>query len=360
MSKEHNPEPTQNKSLLLEVEGVSIGFENKQVIVDAGFKLARGEIGCLLGPSGCGKSTLLRCIAGFETPDHGSIRMAGQELFSEQQFVNPELRRIGMVFQDFALFPHLDVAANIAFGLRQLSRKEIVERVNELLELVGLMGFQTRYPHSLSGGEQQRVALARAMAPRPPLLLLDEAFSNLDVELRQALVPEVRRILIQEGISAILVTHDQSEAFAIADQVGVMSQGKILQWNDAYRLYHEPACRFVANFVGEGDFLVATVLDESSVETSLGVHKNDEPHGFEMGQRVELLVRPDDVLHDDDSPFTGEIVYKSFRGSHFLYHVRLVGDQRVMCFADSHHNHNVGEGIGIRPNLEHLVLFAAD
>ena len=347
---------------LLRVDGVSIAYhrDRRAAVRDASLSLQRGEIGCLLGPSGCGKSTLMRGIAGFEKPLVGSVTLDGRVLSTPASVVAPEHRGIGMMFQDFALFPHLDVARNVAFGLRHLNAAAQSRRVGELLELVGLSGFERRYPHSLSGGEQQRVALVRAMAPKPVLLLLDEAFSSLDVELRQTLAPEIRDILLSEGMSAMLVTHDQGEAFAFADRVGVMHEGSIHQWDEAYNLYHRPLTRFVADFIGEGEFIDAVVLDSERVATSLGVRRAGNGHAFKRGRRVKLLVRPDDVLHDDDSRLTGEVLYKSFRGSHFLYRVRLPDGQRVLCFADSHHNHALGEHIGLRPNLEHLVMFERD
>ena len=342
---------------LLAIDDISVQLENRSIVRDASFTLERGEIGCLLGPSGCGKSTLLRTIAGFEKPVNGTVSMQGRALTTPSYLVNPENRNIGMVFQDFALFPHVDVTRNVAFGLRNWPKDRQKKRVRELLELVELTEFSDRYPHSLSGGEQQRVALARAMAPKPSLLLLDEAFSSLDIELRQALVPVVRKILQQEGVSAILVTHDQSEAFAIADRVGVMNKGRILQWDNAYNLYHCPASRFVADFIGEGKFLSAVVVDDRTVKTVLGLHQSSVAHDYYPDDRVDLLIRPEDMLHDDNSAISGEIFYKSFRGSHFLYHVRLPNGEAILCFADSHHNHAMGERIGVTPNVEHLVLF---
>jgi len=341
----------------LSVENATVVIRGNTVVHGATFSLGEGEIGCLLGPSGCGKSTLLRSIAGFEVVAEGSISMAGRILSDSARQVNPELRNIGMVFQDFALFPHLSVAQNIGFGLRGRGRKDQQRRIDELLELIGLSGFQQRYPHSLSGGEQQRVALARAMAPKPGLLLLDEPFSSLDVELRQSLVPQVREILLREGIGAVLVTHDQMEAFAMADRVGIMQSGTIHQWANAYRLYHQPGSRFVADFVGEGEFVEGRILDECRVESVLGTLGATTPHGFAPGSSVDILVRPDDVLHDDHSGIQAKIVAKSFRGSHFLYRVALASGEQVLCFADSHHNHEVGEAIGLSFRILHLVMF---
>lgn len=357
-SRPPEPEQTNNSAFTLSLTQVSIGYGTASVVHNASLDLEPGQIGCLLGPSGCGKSTLLRGIAGFETLHHGEIVMQGRSLSSPTHTVAPEDRQVGMVFQDFALFPHLSVADNIAFGLRSRRSTETEKRVTQLLELVGLSGFKNRYPHSLSGGEQQRVALARAMAPRPKLLLLDEPFSSLDVELRQVLVPEIRQILLQEDVSAILVTHDQMEAFAMADRIGVMREGGIHQWDSGYNLYHQPATRFVANFIGEGEFLAATVIDNNTVSSNLGLLRSNREHGFRSEQHVEILIRPDDVLHDDDSQQSAQILSKHFRGSHFLYRIVLDNEQRLFCFASSHHNHAIGDRIGIVLDIDHLVMFA--
>lgn len=348
----------------LSLESVCVGYDGVTVVHDVSLSLGNGQIGCLLGPSGCGKSTLLRAIAGFEPVMSGSISMAGQLLSSAGASVPPDKRQVGMVFQDLALFPHLTIAQNIAFGLLDATEAEKNQRVHELLQLIGLPDMGPRYPHSLSGGQQQRVALARAMAPRPKLLLMDEPFSGLDASMREVLVPEVRDILLREEVSALLVTHDQNEAFAMADQVAVMQQGRVLQNDTPYEVYHSPYNRFVADFVGEGEFLQGIIKcsdgSDKQVDSPLGLLK--VPHGEEYdqyvdGQAVSILVRPDDLLHDDDSDVTAEIVSKKFRGSHFLYRVKLPSQQELYCFASSHHNHSLGEAIGIKLDLDHLVMF---
>ncbi len=341
----------------LEINNISVGYDGIAIVKDISLTLGNGQIGCLLGPSGCGKSTLLRAIAGFEPVMSGEIKME-ETLFSSSAFtLVPEQRQIGMVFQDLALFPHLTIEQNIAFGLKGWPKAKQAERIVELLSLVGLSGMEKRYPYSLSGGQQQRIALARAMAPRPKILLLDEPFSGLDSSMREALVPEVRDILLQEQMSALLVTHDQMEAFAMADKVAVMKDGSIQQVDTAHTIYHEPNNRFVADFVGEGDFLSGIVLDDYCVQSSLGILKSDEQHGFAVNQAVDILVRPDDLLHDDDSDTQAQIVSKQFRGSHFLYRVKLESQQELYCFASSHHDHALGEHIGIKLDLDHLVMF---
>jgi len=342
---------------LLEIESVTIAYGDKQVVRDVSLGLNQFEIGCLLGPSGCGKTTLLRAVAGFEPIASGDIRLNRQVVSTQTISVAPERRGVGMVFQDFALFPHLSVAENIAFGIRHYKWAEQKKRVRDLLELVSLPELGKRYPHELSGGQQQRIALARALAPRPHLLLLDEPFSSLDIELRESLAAEVRQILKEEGITGLLVTHDQHEAFAMADRVGVMHEGSVLQWDSAYNLYHQPAHRFVADFIGQGVFLPGKVLNENEVETELAIIEGKVPTGCRSGCPVEVLVRPDDVLHDDCSPRTATVVERAFRGSHFLYTLRLGSGAEVLCLTPSHHNHAIGERLGIQLEIDHLVVF---
>ncbi|QEL65413.1 iron (III) transport system, ATP-binding protein [Oryzomicrobium terrae] len=329
-----------------------------------------GTIACLLGPSGCGKTTLLRCIAGFEEIAEGEIRLAGEVVSRPGFHLPPEQRRIGMVFQDYALFPHLTVAANVAFGLGDLPRAERMPRVEEMLRLVGLTGQGEKFPHELSGGQQQRVALARALAPRPRLVLLDEPFSNLDTELRERLSLEVRDILKQSGTTAILVTHDQHEAFAMADEVGVMHGGRVQQWDTPYNLYHRPANRFVADFVGQGAFLPGLVVSPTEVTVELGRLESSLPLECSAlcqtcdscplareGCHVDVLLRPDDVVHDDLSPVTAAVEHKAFRGAQILYTLRLDSGAQVQALVPSHHNHALGEKIGIRLDVDHVVAF---
>jgi iron(III) transport system ATP-binding protein len=276
------------------------------------------------------------------------------------QTLPPEQRRVGMVFQDFALFPHLNVERNVGFGLRDLSRRERIARVGELLDLVGMGSVRSHYPHQLSGGQQQRIALARAMAARPDILLLDEPFSNMDAELREQLAREVREVLKRERITAILVTHDQLEAFAMADHIAVMSNGRIHQWGSGFTLYHEPADRFVADFIGQGVMLPGRVIDDRHVQTELGILAGHAPHGLTTGRNAEILLRPDDVIHDDASAMRAEVVGRAFRGAEYLYTLRLASGTRILCLVQSHHNHAIGECIGIRPEIEHLVAFSSE
>ncbi len=341
----------------LEVRDVSVAYGDATIVREVGFALEPGAIGCLLGPSGCGKTTLLRALAGFEPVSAGTIRLHGETVSRPGLTVPPERRRIGMVFQDFALFPHLSVAGNVGFGLRGWPRKARRRRITELLALVGLPAAADQFPHELSGGMQQRVALARAMAPNPDILLLDEPFSSMDAELREQLAREVRDLLKREGITAILVTHDQLEAFAMADLIGVIGEGRVHQWGSGFSLYHEPADRFVADFIGQGVLLPATVHDEIRVKTELGRVAGQHPHGLEPGTMAEVLIRPDDMLYDESSPRKAIVVERAFRGAEFLYTLRLASGTEVLCLVPSHHRHAIGEEVGVRLQADHLVVF---
>ena len=341
------------------------------VVVALSFTLEPGAIGCIVGSSGCGKTTLLRAIAGFLPVSGGSI-VIGERLvarggaIAKDSGVNlpPEERGVGLVFQDFALFPHLRVEDNVAFGLRGDAAGARHARVAELLALVGLSAQARKYPHELSGGQQQRVALARALAPQPALLLMDEPFSNLDVDMRAHLGAEVRQILKDSSTTAILVTHDQQEAFAIADCVGVMHAGRLEQWDRPYELYHRPATRYVADFIGQGVFLPAQVLDPARVRIELGELSGSVPVVCEAGCaacgagcHVDVLLRPDDVVHDDASTTTAEVLRKTFRGGDFIYTLRLASGREVLALVPSHHDHAIGERIGIRLDADHVVTF---
>ncbi len=348
----------------LELEGIVQRYGSHTVVDGVSLRVESGGIACLLGPSGCGKTTLLRCIAGFEAIAAGEIRVQGRTVSGAGRRLPPEQRQIGMVFQDYALFPHLTVAANVGFGLAGLAASERRSRVRDLLATVGLSGQGDRYPHELSGGQQQRVALARALAPRPQLILLDEPFSNLDVDLRERLSLEVREILKTQKITALLVTHDQHEAFAMADEVGVMAAGTIQQWDTPYRVYHQPANRFVADFVGQGVFLPGVVIDDRRVEVELGRLESRLPlecsQGCEAcgrGCGVEVLLRPDDIIHDDQAELLAEVRHKAFRGAEILYTLRLGSGVEVLSLVPSHHNHAIGEKIGIRLDVDHVVAF---
>ena len=342
---------------MLEIKNLAILFDGKTIISDISLSLEQGRIGCLLGPSGCGKTTLLRTIAGFEQPRRGEVRVNGRCFSSPSSLLPVEQRGVGMVFQDFALFPHLAVRDNIAFGLQEQAGEARRARVDEVVQALEIADFQHKYPHQLSGGQQQRVAIARALAPRPDMLLLDEPFSNMDIELREQIARELRMILKQDGMTTILVTHNQLEAFAMADEIGVIRDGVLLQWDNAFNLYHRPAGPDVADFIGEGVFLDGTVLSTTEVATELGVLSGSVPHDMAPPAQVSVLVRPDDIIHDDNSKQTATVQDKVFRGAEFLYTLTLPSGARILSLVPSHHDHAIGEKIGIRPEIDHLVVF---
>jgi len=352
---------------MLSLADIAHAYGKKPILKGISLHLEPGQIGCLLGPSGCGKTTALRLVAGFEQPNRGSICLQDVCVAGPGIALAAEKRRVGLVFQDYALFPHLNVGDNIGFGLGHLGTAERQKRVAEMLGLVGLSGEARSWPHQLSGGQQQRVALARALAPKPRLLLLDEPFSNLDVDLRERLSLEVRDILKHEGITALLVTHDQHEAFAMADQIGVMNEGLIQQWDTPYNLYHRPKNRFVADFIGQGVLLPGTVRGANRVEIELGTLEGVSPAEcdgdsclvYGEGAAVEVLIRPDDIQHDDASPLLAEVERKAFRGAEFIYTLKLASGTRLLALVPSHHNHCLGEHIGIRLEVDHVVAFRA-
>jgi len=351
--------------MFLELSQLDIQYPGRPVPAVQGVNLSlrAGDIGVLIGPSGCGKTTLLRAVAGLEPVSGGKVLLSHRVVSQADHTVPAEERRIGMVFQDYALFPHMDVGRNVGFGIEHLPKAERAGRVAEVLALVGLEGAEKRFPHELSGGQQQRVALARALAPKPDLLLLDEPFSNLDIDLRERLAQEVRNILKAAQATALLVTHDQLEAFAIGDVIGVMNEGQLHQWDDAYSLYHRPATRFVADFIGHGVFTPATLREVNGqvvVDTPVGeltdVAECPLPCAFEGGQ-CDVLLRADDIVHDDHAPVKAEIIRKAFRGSEFLYTLRLASGDLLMAHVPSHHDHKLGEWIGIRAEVDHVVTF---
>jgi len=356
MSGEDRSEP------LLLIAGMRHCHAARVTVDGIDLSLLPGSICCLLGPSGCGKTTVLRCIAGFERLAGGTVRIGGVLMSGDGTHIPPESRRVGMVFQDYALFPHLDVVHNVGFGTRGTAADRA--RVDELIELVGLGAMRSRFPHELSGGQQQRVALARALAPQPRLLLLDEPFSNLDVDLREQLASEVRTILKATGTTAVFVTHDQNEAFALADEVAVMSRGRLEQIDTAYNLYHRPVSRFVADFIGQGVFVKGTVIDDRRLSIELGevvpggsIRAADDGRSLDTGSAVDVLLRPDDVVHDDHSGLRAIVRHKAFRGAQILYTLELASGARVLSMVPSHHDHALGEAIGIRLEMDHLIAF---
>jgi iron(III) transport system ATP-binding protein len=334
---------------MIRVEGVSKRFGEVEAVAGADLDVGRGEFVALLGPSGCGKTTLLRLIAGFEAPDEGAVLLDGRPV-AGRAWIPPERRRVGMVFQDYALFPHLSVAANVGFGLPRRSRGG---RVADALALVGLEEHAQRYPHELSGGQQQRVALARALAPEPAVVLLDEPWSNIDPVLRGSMRDELAAILRATGVTVLLVTHEQEEAFSLADRVALMRGGRIEQMGAPEEIYYVPATRWAAEFVGAANLLPGR-LAAGRVETAVGTFA--APNGDGPGD-VEVLIRPELLELRLDATGEGEVVCREFRGHDVFYRVRL-GDGTTVCSQrPSNEVVPLGARVALRPHDGRVAVF---
>jgi len=343
---------------LLRLDSVVCKLGSQTILPGLSFELKQGEIACLLGASGCGKTTALRAIAGFLQPDSGTIELNSQVLSSQQTMVPPERRGIGMVFQDYALFPHLSVAGNVAFGLTHLSATSRESTVTEMLTLVGLADKADAYPHELSGGQQQRVALARALAPKPALLLLDEPFSNLDADLRRQLSLEMKQILKRQGIAAILVTHDQQEAFTLSDKVGIIVGGTIRQWGTPADLFYHPATPEIARFLSMGALIDGRVCDEACLETELGLIEFAEPIEAQVGATVSIYLRPLDLELNDKSEASCVIEQIEFQGIHTLYHLRTDSGTQLQVAQQGMKQFDTGQRVGVHVNAHRPLIFA--
>ena len=343
---------------ILELRSVSCAYDpHRPAIRDMSFSAEEGEILCLLGPSGCGKTTVLRAIAGFEPVRSGKIFLSGRLVSSSSDTIPTEERHVGMVFQEYALFPHLRVAGNIAFGLGHLSRSDRENRVHEMLRLTGLEGFERRYPHELSGGQQQRVALARALVQNPIVLLLDEPFSNLDPDMAGRMRQELHTLLRRMKTTTILVTHDHDEAFAMADRIAVLNHGVLEQMDSPEIIYHLPSTPFVADFVGQADFITGQI-QQGMVHTELGAFPNTVD--AEEGAPVVVMIRPDDIHLLPNKSAGPRIVARQFRGSENLYAVRLGSGQIVHSSESSTSVYQEGTAVELRVSATHTVLFRAD
>ncbi len=343
------------RRLVLELRHVTCAYRSGHpAIADISIQAREGEILCILGPSGCGKTTTLRAIAGFEPVQSGEISIDGTLVSAPGTMVPTESRRVGMVFQEYALFPHLRVAQNIGFGLEHLPADERASHVRSMLELIGLAGLERRYPHELSGGQQQRVALARALAHSPAVLLLDEPFSNLDPDMTGKMRQELVEILHRTNTTAVLVTHDHDEAFAIADRIAVLNNGRLEQFDTPETIYHVTLTPFVADFVGQADFIPG-VVKNGKVLTDIGEFPNQP--GFPTGLRVVVMVRPDDLLIEPTTARGPLIQARQFRGSENLYTIALPSGHVVHSSAPSTNVYPVGTPVALQIVATHTVLF---
>jgi iron(III) transport system ATP-binding protein len=355
-----DPEAT-DREIVLELDGVVKEYAAETAVNSLSLSVREGELLTLLGPSGCGKTTTLRMMAGLERPDGGEVRLGGEVVADESGHVVPENRDVGLVFQDFALFPHLTVAENVAFGLTGADDEETARRVDELLDLVDLSAHREATPTELSGGQQQRVALARSLAPEPEILLLDEPFSNLDVRLRVEMREEVRQILKEAGVTAVSVTHDQEEALSISDRVAVMNDGRVEQVGTPESVFEHPESRFVASFLGQAGFLSAW-HEEGTVVTPIGNFAPQRLNGLTTeyaGTDLDVLVRPDDLRATvvDESEADGHIIHRQYTGPSFVYRVELENGDVVHC----QHNHvkelDIGKPVRVELDADHTLAW---
>ena len=349
---------TDGRNVALQLTNVTKQYGSETAVDDVSLNVYDGELFTLLGPSGCGKTTTLRILAGLERPTEGTVSVAGECVAGGDEFAAPDERNVGFVFQDFALFPHLTVGENVAYGIPDADDATRDARVTELLDLVDLVGFEDRDPGELSGGQQQRVALARALAPEPDVLLLDEPFSSLDIRLRVEMREELKRILDDAGVTAVSVTHDQEEALSISDRVAVMNDGRVEQVGHPEAVFENPESRFVASFLGQAGFLSGQI-GEDTVDTVVGSFRRSRLTGTTgeyVGAVVDVLVRPDDVSvrqPASEASADGTVVRRQYTGSSFVYHVELANGDRVRCQQNHTENYDVGASVDVDIVADH-------
>ena len=346
-----------SENTILSLSQVDCGYNNETIVHGINLAISQGEIISFLGPSGSGKTTILRALAGFDPLINGEISLQNKIISKKGFTLAPEHRHIGLVFQDYALFPHLNVHDNISFGLKNKTKNEKTLQVNELLTMVNLQGTSEKYPHELSGGQQQRVALARALATDPQILLMDEPFSNLDTDLRKRLSAEVCEMLKKRNITGILVTHDQDEAFAISDRIAVLKDGVLQQWDTPYNLYHQPCNRFVATFIGQGKFISGKAIDKLAIKTEAGTLVSKTNGNWKEDSTLDVLIRPDDVMLDNAYPHKAQVTSKIFHGAMTFYSLRLPSGACIDSIVPSHKDFPENSEIGFKIEPDHLVAF---
>ncbi|HDM8220800.1 TPA: ABC transporter ATP-binding protein [Vibrio campbellii] len=342
-------------SCALSIKNLTCQYDDQTVLESLSLEVEQGQIVCLLGASGCGKTTLLKAIAGLLPLSSGQMSLNCLTIDDGENWLPPEQRNIGMIFQDYALFPHLTVAENIAFGLKNETAQQKLLKVEEMLGLVHLKGYCDRYPHQLSGGQQQRVAIARSLAYKPDLLLLDEPFSNIDTQVRHELIREIRKIFKEQGVTAIFVTHSREEAFAFADKMAVMNHGVIEQYGTASELYYQPSSKFVADFLGGGSYLAAKRISDSEFETHLGVVEANAQQEIQVDAECALLLRPQHVQIAADEESAVKVLEQHFMGDHCRYVIDVNGDRLL---ATSTQALNVGDSVTVKVETQGVLAFA--
>ncbi len=342
-------------SCALSIKNLTCQYDDQTVLESLSLEVEQGQIVCLLGASGCGKTTLLKAIAGLLPLSSGQMSLNCLTVDDGKNWLPPEQRNIGMIFQDYALFPHLTVAENIAFGLKNESAQQKLIKVEEMLSLVHLKGYGDRYPHQLSGGQQQRVAIARSLAYKPDLLLLDEPFSNIDTQVRHELIREIRKIFKEQGVTAIFVTHSREEAFAFADKMAVMNHGVIEQYGTASELYYQPSSKFVADFLGGGSYLAAKRISDSEFETHLGVVEANAQQEIQVDAECALLLRPQHVQIAADEESAVKVLEQHFMGDHCRYVIDVNGDRLLATSAEAL---NVGDSVTVKVETQGVLAFA--
>ena len=343
--------------MVLKVKNIQCSHGDEIAVRDVSFVVERGQTVCLVGPSGCGKTTILKTIAGFHDPLMGDVIINGELVTGRGAYVPTQERKVGMVFQDYGLFPHLTVMDNVRAGLWRKSKKEQNKIASDYLEIMGITTLVNRYPHQLSGGQQQRVALARALAPRPSILLMDEPFSSLDLDLRLHMGQEISELLKMHDITCVMVTHDQQDAFVMGEKIGVIANGRLLQWDTPFNVYHQPATRTVATFIGEGGFLNGKVNGNGKIETDYVELNIGTDSVLRAGDDVDVLIRPEDVILDDKSLVSAKIVKRTYKGAEIIYTLSLNSTTELLASLSSHSYFSVGEEIRIGFQLDHVVAF---